>query len=988
MPFGSLRNRVGGKASNPQSGDSPTKSHQRGRSITMPSITPRKSWTSLFDSYKRGRFTVINVSPVKVLPDALEEDLYPQYDPTNPDHDPERANATSPQQKSLRGRRTPSPHPQKRTSGARPPKLHRRNRSQTSLKEAEVPKTFLESLADAIRAPASFFYKDTKKSPVINDDTAKDVTSSLVATPKSARTSPKKSVTFQPGASFMESGQRSSPIDIPKPAPSLAPVQLAFTPFAHGFASELRDSILTARLPETQILKSSPELHYALGAAQLRDHFVEIETQIQPQGSHVDLPTPSETNSSIEDPFADPSDATKQGKTQEMLTGYDDRFQSRNLTTVTSTNIAIDRNFVSNDEKVQDLPPDLTATTSSSLTTNRRGVINTTKGSAHPSGHCGRESEASESISSDSGLLGPTPSTMKDSGTSKHCGERQSTVSKLMSGSRALDAPLERYDADHELSEEPKSQAHDSQHLRSPVGSQKWIDNPTHEDIRQKFKVYSAHKGPQRKQETETTAMETPRQGSVQSAPCNAAIATLPTTLSNSRRLSVEDLDLVADLGKAGTENPSSQVRDMNIPSPPKNLLSDSNNSQTFPWTAELTLRSAKSPLKKKMSPPESILECTDNSLDLSSSQDIVKLQGNVWSTLEDTFIEGSLVGSEVDCPTIRDPGLSSKSIAIQTPSPARIPLPASSHPGLERAKNYVDQCNWCPFKEYKFSYAATAAIEMNSSSFRRFLGLQGCFYAFWELCKLPDSTKPSRDTRGLASSEIDTLFDEIKQATLLPEPGRSALLKAFKAILASDDLEFYALGNRPMSSESIETIDAPSGPRHSEEGILRTQLDNLLLRMKDEGVAVESDAEPWLERHANSSHTRRAASHTRDEALSRPEQIGSASEEEKFEKVSKVLENSKLKLKGEFKGFTYDKSYSLREQWLLTSPYLRCYMRTDHICLTGIQRRETTESQRSLLPGRRRSMWSDKSQSGASTSATSTMDALEEDEKFCQGIV
>jgi len=227
-------------------------------------------------------------------------------------------------------------------------------------------------------------------------------------------------------------------------------------------------------------------------------------------------------------------------------------------------------------------------------------------------------------------------------------------------------------------------------------------------------------------------------------------------------------------------------------------------------------------------------------------------------------------------------------------------------YPGLEGTQSYVDQYDWCPFKEYRFSYAATAVIEMGSSSFRRFLGLQGCFYAFWELCKLPDSTKPCRDTRGLTSLEIDTLFNEIKQATLLPGPEKSALVKAFKAILASDDLEFYAMGERLMSSESIETIDAPSGPRHGEERILCTQLNNVLVRMKNDEFAVDSDEGRWQERGINASPSRSAPSRTRDEVLSGARHIQSIPGK-KLDKANKVLENFKPKPMSKFEASSHD---------------------------------------------------------------------------------
>lgn len=231
-----------------------------------------------------------------------------------------------------------------------------------------------------------------------------------------------------------------------------------------------------------------------------------------------------------------------------------------------------------------------------------------------------------------------------------------------------------------------------------------------------------------------------------------------------------------------------------------------------------------------------------------------------------------------------------------------------------EGAKNYVDQYTWSPFEEYRFPYAAIAAIETDLRAFRRFLGLQGCFYAFWELCKLPDSTKPCRDTRGLTSSEIDTLFDGIKQSTQTIKPARSALLEAFKAILASDALEDYAIGKRPMSPESIQTIDATLWPVHSQESPHGNQLNNTLFRMKDGDLSVDSDAKLWLDRDRQISRTHESSSHTQDAALPGPGFITSISEEEKLEKASKVLQNFKPKLKSKFKFLNYHNFLTSRE--------------------------------------------------------------------------
>ena len=519
-------------------------------------------------------FCSANVSPVRALPDALEEELYPQYDSTNPDHDPDRANATPTQQKSLREKRTPSPHPLKSTNGPRLPKLIRRSRSQTSLKDEQEEKTFLESLADVIRAPTSLFYKDAKQSPKMKDVADDDITSCSIATPKSTRWSPRKSVTFQPGISFMEPEQRSSPIDIPNPAPSLPPFQLAFTPLAHGFISELQGAILTARPPETRILKSSPELHHALNLGETRDYFGDFETKSQKQGSLADTPVPQGKDSSIEDPFADPNNHIKPGRTQEMLTEYDEHFQSKKVTTVTPANVAIDRTFVSNDEKVQDLAQVQTTTVGDSSNTNSHtGASTDTEPGEHvatPSVHSGREPGISEFIPWSGGAPSSASSTFQNCASSERSGLLKSPVLKSMSGSRVSDAPLERYDADHELSDEPTSQEQVYQHLGGIFGTRKWIQTPTHEDIRQRFKAHLARKYPQPKQNIESPAMKTIPQDSPRNASCNAAISTFATNQSNSHSLGLDELDLIANLNEREEESPGNDARGMETPSPQK----------------------------------------------------------------------------------------------------------------------------------------------------------------------------------------------------------------------------------------------------------------------------------------------------------------------------------------------------------------------------------------------------------------------------------
>lgn len=520
------------------------------------------------------------MSPVKSLPDALEEELYPPYDSRNPDHDPQRAISTPPQQKSLRTRRTPSPHPLKGTTASRLPLFHRRNRSQTSLKDAPSPKTFLESLADVIRAPTSLFYKDSKPSPKINDIAADAVTSSSNVAPQTPSKSPKKSVRFQPGASLIGPEPRSSPIDIPKPTPSLPLVQLAFTPLTHCFTSEWQGSIPTARPPMPQMLKSSSETNQNLTPTQSQDPFSNFETNPEPQGSLSDLPTPPGTNSAIEDPFADPRNDTRPGNTQKMLTEYDDHFQTKKLMTVTSADVVIDRTFASNDEKVQDLPQDLAETMSRSSTTdNHAAMITDMKPNDHRTNSFvldRRESDTPGFRSSDSGLRSSTSSTKEDLARSEHFGERRYPASKSTSCSRASEAPLERYDADHELSDEPISHCQNHQPLKSAVGSQKWINSPTHEEIRQQFKAHHAQKGDQRKEKMENPAMKISTGGSTHHASCDASIAKLPVALSDFSTLGLEELDLVSNLSERENGNHSDYKGEV------KRLLLSEVNTSTF----------------------------------------------------------------------------------------------------------------------------------------------------------------------------------------------------------------------------------------------------------------------------------------------------------------------------------------------------------------------------------------------------------------------
>ena len=224
--------------------------------------------------------------------------------------------------------------------------------------ESSPPKSFLETLADAIKAPASLFYKENKQ-----PSKSGDVESFAVKRSRGPSTSPKKSVRFRAGNSVAKAEPRSSPIDIPKPTPSLPPVQLATTPLLQCFAKIPTDPIPTARPQKLQVLKSSAEFREAITAAQYSATLQDFEPTdtIQSPPSNPPTPLPG-TNAPMDDPFDELSDEVDLETTKSMLTEYDGRFQCRKPPTCSSTDVVIENKFVSNDEKVQDLNSSLPAT--------------------------------------------------------------------------------------------------------------------------------------------------------------------------------------------------------------------------------------------------------------------------------------------------------------------------------------------------------------------------------------------------------------------------------------------------------------------------------------------------------------------------------------------------------------------------------------------------------------------------------------------------
>ncbi|EXJ88512.1 hypothetical protein A1O1_05442 [Capronia coronata CBS 617.96] len=322
MPFASLRRRTAadGERTNLQDKQTTPSASVRGRSITLPTISPRKSFSSMLGSAKRGRSGT--PSPEKSDLDVLEQDLYPEYDSSNPDHNPPTAPRTPPVDKPRRFRRAPSPHPLKGSMSSMTSRLSRMNRgalhktrSQSCLTQTSPPKSFFETLADAIRAPATFFYKENKPSP---ESEGANLCASEPTQSRSA--SPKKSVRFRPGKSFIEPEPRSSPIDIPKPTPSLPPVQLASTPIQQCFEKVPSDPVPTARPPEPQILKSPATFRQAIAATDPSAILKDFEKSEGGRAPLSGLSAPlHESSSAIQNPFEDPVGAADHQATNDML---------------------------------------------------------------------------------------------------------------------------------------------------------------------------------------------------------------------------------------------------------------------------------------------------------------------------------------------------------------------------------------------------------------------------------------------------------------------------------------------------------------------------------------------------------------------------------------------------------------------------------------------------------------------------------------------
>ncbi|KAJ9615340.1 hypothetical protein H2200_001415 [Cladophialophora chaetospira] len=310
MPLPTFRRRTVDEPLPPQE-DRSSPSPSRVRPSSSTGLTPRKSLQSLIGSVrKRGATPAVMTasgganlrasgsSSATPTPrqSIIEQSVYSSHD----------RSTTGPA-----AFQTPSPYPAKVSAST----------SKAKASKSESPRTFLESLADAIRAPASLFYKENRQKSEHGgsmtagkmDDTAKvssEVDSHFNDKSPTKSGNSKKSVRFKRPGSIIKNEPRSSPIDIPKPAPYLPPMNLATTPIMECFGRRMTDPIPTGRPRSPSVLQSTPTFREATTKAQecFKD-IIPVPADLTPLGSTVseDAISPLAKGVPLENPFRTPT---------------------------------------------------------------------------------------------------------------------------------------------------------------------------------------------------------------------------------------------------------------------------------------------------------------------------------------------------------------------------------------------------------------------------------------------------------------------------------------------------------------------------------------------------------------------------------------------------------------------------------------------------------------------------------------------------------
>ena len=358
-------------------------------------------------------------------------------------------------------------------------------------------------------------------------------------------------------------------------------------------------------------------------------------------------------------------------------------------------------------------------------------------------------------------------------------------------------------------------------------------------------------------------------------------------------------------------------------------------------------------------------------------------------------------------CDKVLDPRtVSASSVAVdkprRTPSPAFIPLPSSARPaGRTRQLAYTDQYGWCPFDDYQFVYAAKAALELSQTAFGEMMSQEGGLWEFWNQAKLPYDTAPTWDTKGLCLWEIDDLLNSIRQQSTLPEPVTCMIVEDFKSVIARYYFRSHGYVDRQEQiEEDFDTSSVFQGEPFSHDdksfGLFpppSAQFDEPL------GGDMDDAVDCMLDDVTNLAHGDLSCS--------------SLANEEKREKVAKVLENFDRKrlrdLEGESNSTFVKRLGTMNLECSVAGPAFRSG--NDEAKCLRISQKEEYETETKSAPElvedvelfRRRpvraiateSKWSarskrnrDESSETAETTSTHSPEPTDEDEKYCQGIV
>ncbi|OAP63906.1 hypothetical protein AYL99_03133 [Fonsecaea erecta] len=664
MPFPSLRRRtVNETVQQPEEHKTPSPS-PRGRSATVPSLTPRKSLTSLIGSVrKRGNPSLSSTKPQHHV---LGQELYSDYDASNPDHDPFSADQrSSVADKSKRYYRTPSPHPLKMSAASSLSRLSKLSRGTPSSKcsgsspAGSPPKTFLETLADAIRAPTSLFYKENKTSSQGEDG--------KISPGKSV--SPKKSVRFKPGKSIIEDEPRSSPIDIPRATPSLPPVQLASTPLMQFFGNDHPHLIPTARPPQPRVLNSTINFRQAMAEAQTsitEDELQEVASVSTPL-SELPLPLRGAT-AAVEKPFRDPNDERDLEIRRTMLQEYDNQLTIKGTEACGSADIVIDRDFAANDQKVQNLPQG-----------------NSTRAPVAAS----RLSLVSKAAKQDEGSNEPKLS----------CEISPFELFTEAANTLKADGPAAaRDDTDSDYSD-GQSVAVAVSSLSTGEDEERWNEGPTHEDIRLRFKHPERYRSlnsrdADKASDSKANLQENTRAG--------AAITPLPD--SAAEWSPIQQLSPPRTAGEVSPESRKRKKYQRSTSDEDPYLYMPEAFLNNPPWVAELALRGDRPyPNNQSRQPsplfPGPRMGRYERITSVAATMTESEPDGGAFLYPEDAEIEregytenwGSF--KVEPCPWPPLPG------APRTPSPASVPLPLSTRPSARTSYElHTDEYGSCPF--------------------------------------------------------------------------------------------------------------------------------------------------------------------------------------------------------------------------------------------------------------------------------------------------